>query len=362
MRVGIDVSQAVYGTGVSDYTLNLVESLGHISGLDLSLFASGLRRGRTLRRLFPHSRLYPFPPTALHYLWNILHLVNVEHFTGPIDVFHASDWTQPPSSRPTVTTVHDLSPVLLPGEMRSGGYRDIVAVQTARLHWAVKECAKIICVSRSTAADLQSVSHVPASRLAVIPEALPSRFDLDPPPEQVATVKKKYHLTDYLISVGTAHPRKNFLRLAQSFIKFRSLYRLPDRLVLAGASGWGPRLPRDPALVTPGYLPDPELAALVKGAAAFVFPSLYEGFGLPLLLAWRQQVPTVTSNVSSLPEVAGKAAVLVNPLDEEAIAQGISQAIKSRARLVAAGTARLSEFSWPDIADKTYSVYKSVCL
>jgi glycosyltransferase involved in cell wall biosynthesis len=362
MKIGIDVSQAIFGTGVSDYTIDLVHALQTADPTNsYSLFGSSLRRGGDIQKLFPKARIFRLPPMLLHYMWNYLHVVNIENFIGPVDVFHSSDWTQPPVSCPTVTTVHDLSPFLFPQEMQSGVFRNITGVHAARMNWVVKDCAKIICVSQSTAYEMQNIFKVPSSRLAVIPEALPTRFSFHPNAKDISKVKNLYHLTDYSLAIGTPQPRKNISRLVKAYLNFSAKYRLPEKLVIVGGHGWGVTdIPDDPRIVLTGYLPDLALSSLLAGAKVLAFPSLHEGFGLPILMAFYHQVPVVTSNISSMPEVAGNAAILVDPKDEESIAHGLEKAVKNRVNLVKAGNLRLKDFSWDQTARKTLLVYSEL--
>jgi glycosyltransferase involved in cell wall biosynthesis len=363
MRIGFDVSQAVYGTGVSDYTIELVSALRLADPTNkLVLFGSTLRRTQDMRKLFPEVKSYRFPPTFLHLLWNVLHVVNIENFIGQVDVFHSSDWTQAPASCPKVTTVHDLSPMLMPDEMAGSSFRNISSVHRLRLNWVAKECQKIICVSNSTAKDFQKIFHVEDSKVEIIPEAMPTRFVITPTRDEINSLKKEFDLDDYLVAIGTIQPRKNISRLVKTFLKYQKPLHLPSKLVVIGGQGWGlSDIPIDPRIIFTGYVSDQKLAGLLKGSEAFVFPSLYEGFGLPVLIAFYHQIPVITSNTSSLPEVAGRAAILVDPKSEISIAEGIADALKNRRRLVAEGTKQLSKFSWDSTARKTLSLYSQIC-
>lgn len=346
MKIGIDVSQAVYGTGVGDYTIDLYRALNKLPLADEFIpVGFSLRRQSDLHRIFPKIRTYPIPPTALHYLWNVAHLVPVEAFTGKIDVFHASDWTQGPARAKKVTTVHDLSPFIFPAET----HPQILAVHRAKMRWIVREGDAVICVSQNTAADLKSLFNIPESKIAVIPEALPTRFLLHP---QLVSEK------NYLLAIGARQPRKNIRRLVSAFRRFKSQYSLPDKLIIIGESQtpdpW-------PDVQFTGYVTDQTLVNYLAGAAVFVYPSLYEGFGLPILEAFYHRVPVACSNNSSLPEVAGNAACFFDPLDEEAIAAAISTAIKNKSQLIASGITQLTKFSWAGTACETLKVYKSLC-
>lgn len=318
MKIGIDVSQAIYETGVSDYVINLVQ---HLPPDILVPFGFSLRRRQ--------DHFFPFPPTLMHYLWNRLHLVNVETFTGPINIYHSSDWTQGPSKAKKVTTIHDLSPFLYPTETDP----QIVEVHTRRMKWVVKECDQIICVSQNTADDLKRLFGVNDDRIKIIYEALPARYQLKP---QVT----KY--TNYILTIGARQPRKNIDRLK------KACELLQQKLIVVGEGS------------DIGYVSDQDLVNYLAGASAFVYPSLYEGFGLPILGAFYHGVPVACSNTSSLPEVAGDAAVYFDPLDEEAMAKAITEAVSRRQGLVAAGKKQLAKFSWGKTARETMSIYKSL--
>src|SRR3990172_3713016 len=363
MKIGIDISPAVYGTGVSDYTVNLVQNLMQTDpDNSYVLFGSSLRRVGDLAAIFPQARLFRFPPMGLHLLWNVLHTVNIEQFIGSVDVFHSSDWVQPPSRCPAVTTVHDLSPFLFPSEMKSGFLRNINAVHSARMNWVTRQCKKIICVSKSTADELQKLFPVSDSQIEIIPEALPTRFDIDADPDLSKSLLAKYSLSDFVMTIGTNQPRKNIPRLVKAFLAHKKRFSLPEKLVIVGGQGWGTTdIPDSPDIIFTGYLSDSELVALLSRAKAFVYPSLHEGFGLPILVAFRQKVPVVTSSVSSLPQVSGDAAILVDPKDEESIAEGIARALKESKRLIPLGEKQLTRFSWEETAKKTLMVYSSVC-
>ena len=363
MNIGIDITPAAYGTGVSDYTVNLVRCLAKIDPSNTyTLFGSTMRRNPTLSSLFPRAKLFPFPPRALHLLWNKMHIYNIDNLIGHTDVFHSSDWLQPPTSAVKVTTVHDLSPFLYPREMRSGGLRDIKSVHTARMHWVVKECNKIICVSRSTARELYKLFPIPANRIDVIYEALPDRFCYQPTPAENISIKQKYGLDDYILAVGTTQPRKNIPRLVKAFLDWQEKLKLPQKLVIVGGQGWGMTgIPASDKIIFTGYHSDKDLCCLFSQATVFAYPSLHEGFGLPILISFYHRVPVVTSNISSMPEVAGNAAILINPESEKEIAQGIRQAMNQHKHLVTEGNKQLSRFSWDATARETLTLYNSLC-
>lgn len=341
MRVAIDVSSLVFRTGVSRYTAELT---AHLPSDIQTPFGFSLRRGLE----FPKgTKVVPIPPTVIHYLWNKLHLLSVESLVGGIDVYHSSDWTQGPSKAKKVTTIHDLSPFLFPDETDP----KILAVHAARMKWVVRECDAVMCVSKNTASDLQRLFNYPSSKIHVIYEALPSQALVD--------TRYKIQDTSYILAIGARQPRKNIKRLIQSYTSYRSKYSLPEKLIIIGEIPDTSYEIHDTVQFT-GPVSDQDLANYMAGASAFVYPSLYEGFGLPILEAFHHKVPTAVSNTSSIPEVAGDAAILFDPLDEEAIAKGIADAIKHKTKLVSAGTKQLAKFSWQKTAHETLSVYNSL--
>lgn len=362
MKIAIDISQAVYGTGVSVYTSNLVHYLKLLDKNNQYLpFGYSLRQKKHLANLFPGSLILPFPPTFMGLIWNQLHKINLETFTGPVDIYHSSDWTQAPSKALKVTTVHDLSPILFPEEMRGTSFRNITKNHTLRLKRVIDECDKIICVSQATASDLIKLFAVEQGRVVVIYEALPQGLSIIPSSTQISKIKDKYSLTNYVVVNSTLQPRKNIVRLINAFLNFRNRFQLPDQLVITGSRGWGNLdLPRHPSVIITGFLTDNDLASLIKGAEVMAQVSLYEGFSLPLLAAFHHRVPVVASNTSSHPETAGDAAIFVDPKNEEDIARGISEAASNKHKLIALGLKQLSKFSWEKTAQETIAVYNAL--
>lgn len=351
MKVALDVSQSIYGTGVSDYTIELHKHLegGRTDSFQVVAFGYSLRRFFELKRTVLKGVSLPFPPTLMHYLWNKLHIINVETFVGKIDIYHSSDWAQGPSRACKVTTVHDLSPFLYPQETNP----KIVSVHTARMKWVVKECDAIICVSQNTASDMSKLFPETTSRLVVIPEALPSRFLLK---------SKILDLGSYILAIGARQPRKNISRLIPAFLKYQKQLRLPKKLIIIGEKPnhlEGGRMDSFQVEFT-GYVTDQKLVNYLAGAQAFVYPSLYEGFGLPILGAFHHSVPVACSDIPVFHETAGSAASYFDPLSEESIAVGISSAIKNKEKLIKLGTQQLAKFSWSKTASETMKVYNSL--
>lgn len=341
MKIAIDISSVVYGTGVSVYTKNLVKNLLKIDREnEYILFAGTLRRKKDILK-FVNSlsgnfkvKILPIPPTIANFIWNHLHNPPIEIFIGKVDIFHSSDWAQPASNAFKITTIHDLSPVLLPQETP----QRIVKVHKARLNWVKKEVDKIIVPSNATKKDLSSLGYK-EDKIVVIPEAAEDFFKPSSK-NDIKRIHKKYNLPEkYLLAVGT-NPRKNLTRIE------KAIKNIPIPLRVVG---------RDFS----GFVPDRDLVALYSGAEALVYPSLLEGFGLPVLEAMKCGCPVVTSNLSSLKEISRDAAVLVDPYSIPSIASGIKKAISNRDILIKKGYKEANKYSWENTAKITLEVYKT---
>jgi glycosyltransferase involved in cell wall biosynthesis len=225
----------------------------------------------------------------------------------------------------------------------------------------------IIAVSEQTRRDIVSAYGVPAEKITVIYEAADTRFRIQPP-EVVASARARYLLPErYLLFVGTVEPRKNLVRLLTAFERLHA-EGLTDALVIVGRRGWLTgdfdatleRSPARPAVLFPGFVPDDDLPAVYAGAQALVMPSLYEGFGLPVLEAMACATPVACSHNSSLPEVAGDAALLFDPFDVDSISDALRRILHDpdlQAHLRDAGLLQASHFSWERAAQETLAVY-----
>ena len=224
----------------------------------------------------------------------------------------------------------------------------ILTTQTRRLAKVVSSDTQIIADSQSTKNDLMEIYHLPSERINVVYPGLDPRY-CPQSKSEIDRVKTKYNLPDqFILSVGTQEPRKNLARLVEAAIELK----IP--LILIGKHGWGTQTS------TLGYVPDPDLPGLYSAAAVFVYPSLYEGFGFPVLEAMACGTPVVTSNISSLPEVAGDATILVDPLDVKSIRSGITLALNKRDQLIAQGYAQAHKFTWDNTVKQTLEVYAKV--
>lgn len=264
---------------------------------------------------------------------------------------------------PAVVTIHDLGYVYFP-DAHTGFSRRY-------LDWATRHSAqratRILTGSLATVDDLAAHYGISQRKVKVVYHAVDETLQPVTDPAALAAVRQRYGLPRrYLLFVGTLQPRKNIARLVQGYARWAAAQVDPDvALVLAGQQGWL----YDPAwtagvggVILPGYIADEDVAALYSGAEALLFPSLYEGFGFPVLEAMRCGTPVITSSTSSLPEVAGDAALLVNPRDVDAIAAAIGRVLGDaalRADLVAKGLAQERRFTWERAAEQTLRVLET---
>ncbi|HHY58305.1 MAG TPA: glycosyltransferase family 4 protein [Chloroflexi bacterium] len=371
MIIGIDASRAAraHHTGTERYSLEIIHHL-------LALPAATEHRWRLYVDALPGPGLMTMPPGTERAveicvlpgrrLWTHRHLAAEVTRRRP-DVLFVPAHVLPcvlPRRRlpPSVVTVHDLGYHAFP-ETHTLRQRLLIEAGT---RWSVYAAQRVIAVSQATADDLQRHYHTPAERIRVIYEATMAPQSIDA--EQVEMVRMRYGLTrPYALFVGTIQPRKNVARLCQAYAWLYRNSPIGWDLVFAGAPGWlsetlyaeaaAPGMGEHVRFL--GYVPDDDLPALIKGAHFFAFPSLFEGFGLPVLEAQSYGVPVLTSNNSSLPEVAGDAALLVDPTDVDAIANAmlrLSQDEVLRQQLIEAGYANVRRFSWEKAAQETLAV------
>jgi len=358
MKVAIDISQVIYGTGVSTYIKNLVANLQTVDAKnDYVLFGGSLRRKGELDKFisrFEGNKLkgfvYPIPPTLANLLWNKLHIIPIENFIGNVDVFHSSDWAQPPSRAFKVTTLHDLVPIKFPNL----SLPKIVSVHQARFKWILKEVDRVIVPLKSTADDAVKFGLDPR-KIRIIPEA-PDVIFKPTKRIEIERLKRKYRISgNYLLAIGV-NPRKNTQVIIDAFEKVKT--KIDLKLVIVGNPYIKTKLIR--GVIYTGHVEDEEMPVFYSGAECLVYPSLYEGFGLPILEAFACETPVITSNIGSMAEIAGNAAILVDPYDIDSVAGGIFKAFKNKKMLKKKGRTAVGKFSWEKTAKETLGVYEEI--
>ena len=375
-RIGIDYTSAVHQTaGIGRYTREMVKALaqcsaGQVSPPQYRLFVAEAGRCAPPPDLGPNFSWHPTRITErwLGRLWYRLHLpLPIERWTGPLDLFHAADFVLRPT-RPgtrTLLTVHDLSFVREPDSVMPGMSRHL----NRWVRQSVAQADHVIAVSKATAQDLIELYRTPPEKISVLYHGVTPEFRPNDDPAQRAAIRDKYNLgrQPFILSVGTIQPRKNYQRLIQAFAQVKA----EADLVIAGGPGWHAddiynevtRQQLTDRVHFLGFVPDADLPLLYSAAALFVYPSLYEGFGLPALEAMACGTPVVAANRSALPEVVGSAGLLVDPFDVEAIAAAIDTVLhdsRLHQSLVQAGLAQAAQFSWTKMAGELVQIYQKL--
>jgi glycosyltransferase involved in cell wall biosynthesis len=370
MRVALQVDQLFFQApgGIGTYIRNLAPALVERDpALELALFHARFTTPEAPERWMRDHWVEELPASirSLYPRWNLLGRPALPASLAAADIVHATNHAAVPpaaNGQRLVVTVHDLAfehaPNLFPRQWR--------ALYRTGLRAAVRRADAIVTPSRSTAEDVLSRTDVDPAKLRVVPLAASLPEGTLASEEVLARLKVR---GPYVLFVGTLEPRKNLVRLVRAYRRVAAT-GVPHALVLAGPLGWQHEpLMRELALHGPGEIvmtgriTADELDALYRAADAFVYPSLYEGFGLPVLEAMARGVPTITSTTSSLPEVAGDAALGVNPRSIRDLAQAIERVVTEvdvAEDLATRGRARAERFSWDETARLTLEVYDDV--
>ncbi len=367
--VGIDVTSALsQRAGIGRYTRELVSALVRKDkSTEYLLFSASQPSWDLLAsRMPPDSNVrYKqslFNERWLYRIWYRLRLpVPVQLFTGHIDLFYSPDFVLPPvrNDIPTVLTVHDLSFVHYP-ETFTPSLRKYLNQVVPK---SVRSATHVLADSQTTKEDISNIWQIDEKKITVLYSGVDRSFRPPSDNENLVNVRNKYDLGDepYIFSVSTIQPRKNYQMLIRAFKDVANDF--PHRLIIAGGKGWlyDETLAEvnaqglDDRVRFVGFVDDEDLPALYSDATLFVFPSLYEGFGLPVLEAMACGVPVVVSNASCLPEVAGEAALLLPPQDQQAWTTAIRDLLDDpsrRAQMVASGFLRARQYKWNRAAEK----------
>lgn len=383
MKIGIDISQTAHkGTGVGRYTENLVKSLlEHDSKNTYILMFSSLRRNpppmmNEILKKYPNVFLkqYKLPPMLLSMLWNEAHIMPLEKLVGDVDIFIASDWTHPPADKAqTITIVHDLIPFLHPETSTRNTKIDVVKGRISpnivdthkkRMKWASKECAVLVADSKSTEADIKKVLKVPEKKVQVIYPYITTEQLKD---KEAKKIIQELHLKKpYILTVGKIEPRKNVASLIKAYAA-SDIHKDVD-LVIVGASGWGDQTFDIPEKIKSnihllGYVHEEKLTALYQKAEGFIMPSLYEGFGYPLIEAMSLGCPTAASDVSSLGELGKGTSLLFDPKSLQDISKTLhtlAKDTKKRKELIKKGLEFSMKFNSDTFAAKWLQLLNKV--
>jgi glycosyltransferase involved in cell wall biosynthesis len=355
MRVAVTVEQSWHAVpgGIATSTVELLRALAMREGLDLVGVAARHSRPPPpdLVPPIPVAQV-PLPRRVLYETWQWLGRPRVESTVGRVDVVHDAGYVVPPSRAPLVATVHDVLFLTYPDHYT---WHSRLVLRRG-LELARRHARLVICPSRTTV-DACRAAGFDDDRLRLVPWGVRS---VAADPARIQPIRRRYRLDrPYVLFVGTVEPRKNLHRVIEAF---RRLGRPDLELVLAGPQGWKEDLGASVAgrVRRLGAVPRDDLECLYAAADAFVYPSLAEGFGLPVLEAMAQGTPVVTSAGTATEEVAGEAAVLVDPTDVDAIAAGLHRVLDDRelaATLRSAGPARAATFTWDRSAALVAGIY-----
>jgi len=382
MKIGFDCS-AVPGarTGVGEYSYHLVRALAKIDSVNsytlypffYHLITPGYKNAELPETL--NFKVDRRPPAFPILLQRFVHLVGRSLFTesmlGPVDIVHSTTFCAPrfkDAKKRLVVTIYDLTVITHPECHKK---LNIQHCKKGILD-AVKYADAIIAISEHTKKDLVNIAGAPEELVTVTP--LAADPDLMPviDKETREKVRRKYKLPEnYILFLGSLEPRKNIAALIKAYAGLPESYKKKHHLVIAGARGWLNSPVHDTIKKLglmdktnfPGYVDRLDLSALYSMADCFVYPSLYEGFGLPVLEAMACGAPVITSNTSSMPEVAGSAALLINPLDEGELTTVLEKILGSkplREEMRKKGFIQAKKFSWERCAAETLEVYKKV--
>ncbi len=379
LSVVLDAGPAVHQrAGLSRYAQQLASHLrtNHADEIDLTLFYNA-HSGHTLP-----TPLQPTPVQTLalgQYRWRLSVLASqlarypgYEQRLHAGDLYHATEHLLPYLHRPTVLTVHDLIFERYPQHHKLTNRLFL----TVGMRLFVRRARAIIAVSQQTKADLIELYRTPAEKIHVIYQGIEPSF-APATADEIKRIRSSYaprgvngRPRPYLLMLGTLEPRKNHLTAMKALARLKAAGQ-PHALLIAGGEGWlfEPIRQQVAALGLqndvhfPGYIPAADLAALYGGATCVLQPSLYEGFGFPVLEAMACGVPVICSNVSSLPEAAGDAAILVDPLDDEALAAAVLRVVTEEGlapTMRTKGITHAAQFRWERCAAETVAIYRQV--
>lgn len=326
VRVGIDATPLLgQRTGIGRFVRHLVDGLAGVPEIDLGATAFTLRGWKALSAELPANvrrRGLPVPARALRAAWRSGAWPSVELLAGRMDVFHATNYVLPPLRRAAgVLSVHDLSYLHLPSTVHqdSLAYRELVPR-------GLRRAASVCALTSVTADEIAETYSFPRERIVVTPLGVDESWFLAGSPEP--ELRGHLGLPDhYLLFVGTREPRKGLATLAAAYRRLAEDDMELPPLVLVGGDGWGDGLPPQPGIITLPFVDQTHLPAVVAGAAVVVMPSVYEGFGLPILEAMACGTPVVISDSPAMVEVAGGRATVFPVGDVDALAAAILQVL-----------------------------------
>jgi len=372
MKIGMDVS-FISGekSGIERYAASLVNGLAKIDCKN-DYFLYTYRRTRS--DLAANKTNFTFRVSEKYFFYTALWVkfyLPVTAKRDKVDILHCPCYIAPVTdSFRVVITIHDMASWIFPENfpLKHRMVYSLLVPSSAR------KAARIIAVSESTKRDIVKFFRIPEEKIEVIYEGVSEIYKPVKDENLLKGTRRKYDIppsSPYILCVGTLEPRKNVARLIESFVYLKADGKIKQKLVIAGGKGWlyddifrtVEKFKVREEVIFTGCVPEGDLPSLYSGADLFVYPSLYEGFGLPPLEAMACGAPVVSSDVSSLPEVVGDAGILVNPYEKEELAKSIYEVINNpelKKKMISKGIERAKKFSWQTAARKTLALYEDV--
>ncbi len=374
--IGIDISPLnnKQKTGIGVYTFELIKALLEINKQDqFVLFGISTFETRNYFKNIEYKKysnvrlaIYTIPARAFRttfLLWQTLNWPAIEKLVGPVDIFHNFNWYFPPQKQgKKVATVFDMTPVLY----RLWHQKKTIQLDGVRLKRIKENADLVITISEHSKKDF--LQFAPNKKAEVIYPGVAAQFSAKVNKNKLKEVLQKYDLEkDYFLSVATLEPRKNIRMLIEAFLESG----LKNKLVLTGRKGWGSgeifdlvKQYPDKIKIT-GFVEDGDLPYLYGGAICMVYPSFYEGFGIPVLEAMTSGVPVICSNTSSLPEVGGDAPLYIDPYSKDSLKKALISVFNNedlRKTMIAKGLKQAKKFSWQKSARKLNEFYQNLLL
>jgi len=382
MRIGIDANWAVYEkAGIGKYSENLIRNLLQEDKkneyvLFFNFFKNKKKHQSEIKNITTGAKakvsvkFIPIPGKVKEFLFQTKFPAQ-KIFPDDIDLYFSPYFSGIPRVgwKKMVVTIHDLAFLKFPDHRG----KNISNFYLRKTKQAIESCQKVIAVSESTKNDLIKILKVDPEKIVVIYEGKDENFRLIKEKDKINKVVRKYlpKLQEFILSVGTLEPRKNLVKLIRAYSMLPYVIQKKYKLVLAGGEGWNnsdiqkeiKELNLEEKIIKLGYVKQSDLPALYNAATVFVYPSLYEGFGLPPLEAMSCGTPVITSNTSSLPEVVGSAAKLINSKSEKEITEELKNVLTSRKiqlEMKIKGIEQAKKFSWKKSAKETIDLFNKL--
>ncbi|MEY7999345.1 glycosyltransferase family 4 protein [Clostridium sp. Mt-5] len=371
MKIGIDgrAAKLYRGTGIGTYTYQLINCLNNIDNINsyLLFMPKSFRNDICLKKNFTLNTISPQNKTSF---WEEINIPNKIKY-NKIELYHVpQNGVGLPMDKDCkfVITLHDVIPYKMPGTV-SSRYLKIFSEYIPEI---IPKCDGIITVSDFSKKDIMKAFNFPEDKIYVT--HLASEEIYKPLDKNISKyiAKRYYSITgDYILYVGGFSPRKNILGLIESFNRLISLYKKPIKLVIAGTKGKSystykertETLNISDKVIFPGFISMEHLPFIYNAAKLFVYPSFYEGFGLPPIEAMACGIPVITSDTTSLPEVVGDGALLIDPEDQNKLCEAMLNVLSDdnlKKKLISSGIQRISQLSWKKTANDTITIYNKI--